>query len=152
MLTQLGLVLITAGIVAMFTAWYLKERLIQEIQGRVSDVLGEFRTEAIDAFQLQKLPHEILESVRTTLLNKPVIQRNLTTDYQMQVVQIDTLELGRWPRRRVGLGATAPAGFRRPGHQFHRLVLMKRHLAFGLTAKDIAGQVSLYRVSVLEGK
>ena len=61
LLTQLGLALITAGVVAMSTGWYLKERLFEEIASRVSDMLAEFRAEAIDAFHLQKLPHELYQ-------------------------------------------------------------------------------------------
>lgn len=87
-LTQIGVALITAGILAMVTGWYLRERLFGEIADRVSDMLGEFRAEAIDAFHLQKLPHEILELIRKTVINQAVIQRNLTAHYQMRVVEI----------------------------------------------------------------
>jgi len=87
-LIQLGLALITAGILGLITGWYLRERLLGQIASRVSDMLAEFRAEAIDAFHLQKLPQEILEVVRTKVINEPIIQRDLRTHYQMEIVDI----------------------------------------------------------------
>ena len=89
LLTQLGLALITAGVVAMSTGWYLKERLFEEIASRVSDMLAEFRAEAIDAFHLQKLPHELLVMIRKRVIEITVIERDRKAHYEMKLVSFN---------------------------------------------------------------
>ena len=87
--TQIGVALITATILAVATGWYLKERLFLEIAGRVSNILEELRAEAVDAIHLQRLPPEILDAVRNTIIEEVVIERDLFAHYDMKVVQIN---------------------------------------------------------------
>lgn len=88
-LTQIGVALITATILAFATGWYLKERLFLEISGRVSEILGRLQEEAIDAVHLQRLPTELLDAVRNTVIEEVVIERDLFARYDMEIVQVN---------------------------------------------------------------
>lgn len=87
-LTQVGIALVTASILAGVVDRYLKERLILETEKRIFSILEEFRAESTDAFHLQKLPTELLDVVRRTIIESPVIERDLSVNYHMTPVQI----------------------------------------------------------------
>lgn len=88
-ISQLGFALITATILTGVTGWYLKDRLILNIAGRVSGILQEFRVEAVDAFQLQRLPPELSEAVRKMVIRPTVIERNSSVLYEFELVEIN---------------------------------------------------------------
>ncbi|MCH8109290.1 MAG: hypothetical protein IIB15_04095 [Chloroflexi bacterium] len=86
---DVGIALVIASVVALVVERYLKEQLFLEIANRVTDILASFRTEVIDASQLQRLPTELLTVVREAVLDNPVIEREITAHYKMEVIQLN---------------------------------------------------------------
>ena len=86
---DLGIAVVISSVVAFAFERYLRERLYQQIEGRIASILDRFRLQAVDSFELQKLPQEILDVVRQEILAANVIDRNLQVHYEIEEFRID---------------------------------------------------------------
>ena len=76
--------MVVASLVALVVERYLREELYADISARISSSLSEHRREALRAMHFQKtLPHEISDVVRNTVVEQPVIQRNVWCHFEM---------------------------------------------------------------------
>ena len=86
---DLGIAVVISSVVAFAFERYLRERLYQQVEDRIASILDRFRMQAVDSFELQKLPLQILDVVRKEILAANVIDRNLQAYYQIEEIPIN---------------------------------------------------------------
>lgn len=95
-LNDLGTAFLIAAVVAFAVERYLRDRLYADIQKQIADSLVEHRQRSIDAILFQRrLTPEIGDLVRRTVIEQPIIQRNLREQYDMQIEDSDEGEVLR---------------------------------------------------------
>ena len=86
MSSNFGIALITAGVLMAGVERYLKERLFAEIKGDFDNTLDSFAITAFDLQQFGRLPPPLRERLRSRVLRAPVIQRDVSYQYQLEPV------------------------------------------------------------------
>ena len=89
---DVGIALVTASVLGLVLESYLREKLFTHIEQHIGSILPGIRSEAIDAYHMQRLPTELLEFVRKTVIEPAIIQRDVCLDYKMKIVSIDSKE------------------------------------------------------------
>lgn len=82
----IGVAFITTAVLGFVLESHLKERLFTDIKKEVAGTLSSIQAQAIDAVHLSRLPAELLDVVRKTVTESPIIERDITASYQFTSV------------------------------------------------------------------
>ena len=81
-----GIALLISGIIAFGVERYLRETLYEEISSELSENLKAHREESIEAIHFQRrLPTELSEAIKRTVIDVPFVQRDAAHDFQMRL-------------------------------------------------------------------
>ncbi len=90
-----GSSLIIAGVLGLAVDRFLKERLFDEVNRRISESLHVFETQAFDLVAFGQLPAALQNAVRTEVMTAPVIEEDVAYDYQFEKAPGDTTDVLR---------------------------------------------------------
>jgi len=84
----MGVAFITTSVLGVVLESHLKERLFNDIKEELTGTLSAIRAQAIDAVHLNRLPMELLNVVRNTVTEAPIIERDIVATYRFTTVSI----------------------------------------------------------------
>lgn len=88
-LIGIGTAFVGASVVAAALERYLKDQVVEALHKRVSGILDDFAIRTKDASGIQRLPPELLQVIRDSLLEATVIERDVSLHLDIGVIQLE---------------------------------------------------------------
>ena len=83
-----GVAFVTTSVLGVVLESHLKERLFTDIRREVAATLSAIQAQAVDAVHLNRLPSELLNVVRKTVTEVPIIERDIFATYEFKSVTL----------------------------------------------------------------